>query len=103
MGTWRFYVWWPAREVVRLETWQADELGTDRAVVWFLERGQTVRNGAENAAACMRCALERNPRRVLMQDLPRGAEETIHLVDEPGVELMLEQCAWVPKGYLVAV
>jgi hypothetical protein len=103
LGVWRLHVWWPAREVVRLMDWQKAELGTDRAVMWYLEKGQNVRNGLENAAACLWLELGRWPGRAYLGQMPKGANERVELVDEPGVSVELCVLPWVPKGYMLVV
>lgn len=101
VGVWRLYLRWPAREMVRLEAWQAGELGVKEAAVWYIEEGQSLRNALENASACLWLARERLPGRCLAQALPAGAPGEVRLEDWPETVVKLETAVWAPKRFLV--
>jgi hypothetical protein len=104
LGTHRLYLWWPAREVVRLDKHLAAKLGTNEAVLWYIDAkmGETIRSATYNAAAEFWCCCHKQwPDRVFIQKRPVGAPDRFHLVDCPEVCLTVEEAVWVPKGFVL--
>lgn len=96
----RLYMWWPAREWMKLTAPVAKLAGTEAVVLWYIE-DQTLREAAARAAWVWRRRRKCEPARVLVAKLPTGAPETFGLDDCPEVIVRLERAAWVPRGYLV--
>lgn len=100
LDVYRFMLWWPAREMVRLDERAERVTGLKEIVLWYIEPGQTVRSAVYNAAATWWLERECWPGRVYLGQLPSGAPNSVRLEDYPEVELELVGVPWTPRHYL---
>lgn len=102
LDVWRLYVRWPAREVVKVAG--AADIKGEEAVLWYLDKGQTVRNGMENAAATWWLRTGTWPTTGWMWTEPPQNKMVLEDATRlEGRELCLDlRCGlWVPKGYVL--
>lgn len=96
-------MWWKAREMLTIEG-GPDWLNGQTALVWRLDRGQSLRDGLVYAGlAYVELSDGRFPAIALVGKLPRGATERVAFYDDGDErhEVRLRDLAGLPSGVLV--
>lgn len=101
LGVHHLLILWPAREVVHLVGGPSEWCGMD-VLLWRLDKGQGLRDGAIRAAVAYLEHFGRWPTRAAVRKLPAGAEafEVYRGETEAAVVLPVE-AGWSPNGYVV--
>lgn len=95
-------MWWPARELVTISG-GANGLDGRQALLWKIDRGQSLRDAVMYAGIAYADLTGRWPGLALVQAIPEGATERV-LVYEDSDELhdvRLAELASLPRGFLL--
>ncbi len=95
-------IWWHAREPIVLQCTD-DGWNGRQVLLWYIERGQTLREAAMYAGLAYLEVFGRWPNTALVARRPQGAPGTFELwADETErVEAQLIEAEWVPRNFLV--
>lgn len=93
-------MWWQAREAVVLQG-AADGLTGKRVLLWYVERGQSLREAALYAGVAYLEEFGRWPRAVLVRKIPKNSPGEIELWADEQVSARLIEAEWVPRNFLV--
>lgn len=101
LGIHHLVILWPAREAVHLVDGPSEWCGLD-VVLWRLDKGQSLRDGAIKAAVAYLEKIGRWPNRVAMRKLPAGAQAfEVYRGESETAMVTPVEAGWVPIGYVV--
>jgi len=101
LGIHHLLIVWPAREVVHLVDGPSEWCGLD-VVMWRLDKGQSLRDGAICAAVAYLERFGRWPTRAAVRKLPAGAQAfEVYRGESETAMVMPVEAGWVPVGYVV--
>jgi len=95
-------MWWPARELVTVKG-GPEGLNDRQALLWALDKGQTLREAIVYAGVAYMDLVGRWPDVAMVQSLPRGATDTVNIYEDADerITVRLAALAELPHGFLL--